>query len=109
MSGDVLAQILAQLTTIEASQATVEAGQDKLRIELTERMSQLQDTATQQSRDITALLELMASNQQATQQTGESSQRAVSVGTSNTAILTDLLKRVRQLEADMREMKDQAS
>ena len=109
MSGDVLAQILAQLTTIEASQATIEAGQDKLRIELTERMSRLQDTATQQSRDITALLELMASNQQATQQTGESSQRAVSVGTSNTAILTDLLKRVRQLEADMREMKDQAS
>ena len=88
MSGDVLAQILAQLTTIEASQATIEAGQDKLRIELTERMSRLQDTATQQSRDITALLELMASNQQATQQAGESGQRAISVGTSNTAILT---------------------
>jgi hypothetical protein len=102
MSDAVLTQILARLMVIET-------GQAKLRTEIMERMSRLQDTATQQSRDITALLELMAGNQQATQQAGESSQRAVSVGTSNTAILTDLLKRVRQLEADMREMKDQAS
>jgi hypothetical protein len=64
MSDDILAQILTRLTAIEAGQTDLRGEIAKSRTELMDRMDRLQNTGTQQSRDITALLELMANNQQ---------------------------------------------
>jgi hypothetical protein len=78
----------------------------KLRIDTMGRMDRLQDTATQQSRDIAALLDLMAAGLRAADEGREGVRRAHDIGASNTSVLTDLLKRVRRLETDVRELRD---
>jgi hypothetical protein len=69
-------------------------------------MNRLRGTATQHSRDIGALLDLILASNRSSDETREGVRRAHDIGSSNTSVLTGLLKRVRQLEADVRELRD---
>lgn len=93
------AELLAAINVIGSKQ-------DAQRTELMARMDRLQDTATQQGRDISALLDLMGGSQEAAKESRDSARRAVDISSSNTSVLTDLVKRVRQLEAEVRELKE---
>jgi hypothetical protein len=71
----------------------------QLCVDMMARMDRLQDTAIQQGRDLNVLLELMSA-----QQSGVRS--AQEAGASHGSVLVDLVKRMRQVEADIRELRE---
>jgi hypothetical protein len=73
----------------------------QMRTDLMARMDRQQDTASQQSRDIGAILELLGGQQQAASDATLAAHGATRTAQSTATVATDLLKRVRQLESDV--------